>query len=62
MQTFAPLGEKPINIRQFWENFKIYIQKSQWKIDFLPIFSPILQDLSRMLAKMDWGVVEPGWG
>ena len=26
---------------QFWENFQIYIQKSQWKTDFLPIFSPI---------------------
>ena len=30
----------------------MYIQKSQWKIDFLPIFSPIFQVLSRML---DWG-------
>ena len=30
---------------QFWENFQIYIQKSQSKTDILPIFSPIFQDL-----------------
>ena len=29
----------------FRENFKIYIWKSQWKIDFLPIFYPIFLGL-----------------
>ena len=33
-----------MEIEIFWENFKIYIQKSQWKFAFLPIFSLILQD------------------
>ena len=33
------LGEKPIEIWNFWENLKIYMQKSQWKSDFLSIFS-----------------------
>ena len=32
-----------------WEIFEIYIGKSQWKIDFLAIFSPIFQDLSRFI-------------
>ena len=27
-----------------WENFEIYIRKSLWKIDFLPIFYPIFPD------------------
>ena len=27
---------------------KIYILKSQWKIDFLPIFSPIFSNLAKI--------------
>ena len=62
------LGEKSIKIWNFLENFKNFIQKSKWKIDFLPIFSPFFQDLSRMFAKLDWRagaglvVVDPGLG
>ena len=48
-QIFASLGEKPIKIWNVWENFKIYIRKSQWKIDFLPIFSPIFQELCQFI-------------
>ena len=48
-KIFARLGEKPIKIWNFWENFKIYMQKSQWKIDFLPILSPIFQDLCHFI-------------
>ena len=32
----------------FW-NIKIYIQKSQWKIDFLSIFYPIFLDLCHFI-------------
>ena len=46
MQIFARLGEKPIRI-EICE--KIYIQKSQWKIDFLLFFSPIFQDLCHFI-------------
>ena len=31
------------------ENFEIYIIKSQWKIDFLPIFYLIFQDLCQFI-------------
>ena len=37
----ARLGKKPIKIWNFWENFKIYIQKFQWKRDFYPFLSHI---------------------
>ena len=37
-KIFERLGNKPIKIWNFWENSKMYMQKSQWKIDFLPIF------------------------
>ena len=56
---FARFGEKPIKIWNFGEIFKIYIQKSQWKIDFWPIFSPIFQVLRRML---EWEWVVSGLG
>ena len=59
MQNFARLGEKSIEIWNFWENFKIYIKKSQWKIDFLPIFSPIFQNLCHFMhlwnTQIFWG-------
>ena len=62
------LGEKPIKIWNFWENLKIYIQKSQWKIDFLPIFSPIFQDFCHFLHLCNIpkfggsrGNLTPGW-
>ena len=32
-----------------WDNFEIYIYKSQWKIDFLSIFYPILPDLCHFI-------------
>ena len=32
-------GDKPIKILNFRENFKIYTQKSQWKIDCYPFRS-----------------------
>ena len=47
------------------------MQKSQWKIDFLPIFSPIFQDFCHFLhlwnipkfLGLAWGgVVSPGLG
>ena len=34
---------------QFRENFQIYIQKSQWKTDFLPICSPIFKDFCHFI-------------
>ena len=35
-QNFARLDLKSIKIWTFWENFKIYIRKSQWKLIFYP--------------------------
>ena len=42
----------------FRENFKIYIQKSQWKIDFLTIFSPIFQEFCHFIHL--WSIQK--WG
>ena len=42
--NFFALGEKPN-----WVNFQIYIQKSQWKIAFFPVFSPIFQDFCHFI-------------
>ena len=45
-QIFPRFCENPNKIWIFfWENCKIYLQKSQCKIDFLAIFTPIFQDL-----------------
>ena len=38
MAIICRLGEKPIKIWNFWEKFEIYIQRSQWKIDFFTHF------------------------
>ena len=38
------LAKNQLRFEIFEKNFKIYIQKSQWEIDFLPVFSPIFQD------------------
>ena len=47
--NFCPFGQKQIKIWNFWENFKIYIRKSQWKLDFQAIFSPIFKDLCHFI-------------
>ena len=44
-QILPRLGSNQLRFENSRENFRIYIRKSQWKIDFLPIFSPIFQDL-----------------
>ena len=41
---FLRVWAKNLWIEISWENFEIYIYKSQWKIDFLSIFYPIFQD------------------
>ena len=49
MAKFCAFGRKTIKIWNFWENFKICIQRFQWKIDCLPIFSPIFHDFCHFL-------------
>ena len=41
--------KKSMKIFQFWENYQIYIQKSQLKTDFLTIFSPIFQEFCHFI-------------
>ena len=49
-----------IKISNFREKFKIYIEKSQWIIAFLLIFSPIFQDFCHFILFCNiskfWGV------
>ena len=50
------LAKNQLRFEKSWEIFIIYIGKSKWKIDFLPIFSPIFQDLSFNTALENYSI------
>ena len=52
-KIFKNVFKKSMKNLQFWENLQIYIHKSQWKTDFLHIFSPIFQDFWLSIT-FDW--------
>ena len=61
--------KKSMKILYVFRNFQIYMQKSQWTTDLLPIFSPIFQDfcyfihlwnISKILGLV-WGLFRRDW-
>ena len=48
-RKFSKIVKKTMRNLQIWGNFQIYIQKSQWKTDFLLIFSPIFVDFCHFI-------------
>ena len=58
-RKFSKLLKNQWKIYKFWENFQIYIQKSQWKTDFLPIS---LQSSRPFVISYTSGTFQNFWG